>query len=94
MIEREERADAFSEMIAADVQRAAARMQPGESLQVQMTYKLFLELRSFTTTIKGDDGAPMHFGEARVLINDTAPTGELSYTVLIVTKHRKLEGII
>ena len=94
MTEREERADGFSEMIAADVQRAAARLEPGNSLQLQLSYELFLELRSHTKTISGDDGAPMHFGEARVLINNTAPTGELSYTVLIVAKHRKLEGVI
>ena len=94
MTEREERADGFSEMIAADVQRAAARLEPGESLQLQMTYELFFELRSHTKTISGDNGAPMYFGEARALINNSMPKGELSYMVLIATACRKLEGVI
>ena len=93
MTEREERADAFSELIAADVQRAAARLEPGESLQLEVSYELFLELRFHTDTVTGEQGAPMYFGDARVLINEAAQTGELSYTVLIVTKRRKLEDI-
>lgn len=93
MTEREERADAFSELIAADVQRAAARMLPGESMQLQLSYELFLELRSHTKTISGDDGAPMHFGDARVLINNATQSGAMLYTVLIETARRKLEGI-
>ena len=94
MTEREEEAKAIAAMIETDIQSAAARMQPGESLQLQISYDLFLQLRFHTDTITGEQGAPMHFGDARVLINEAARTGEHSYTVLIVTACRKLEGII
>ena len=94
MTEREKQAEAIAAMIATDIQSAAARLEQGESLQLQMTYELFLELRSQTKTIRGKDGAPMYFGEARAMINNSIPTGELSYMVLIATAYRKLEGVI
>lgn len=94
MTEREEQAKAIATMIATDIQSAAARMQPGDTLQLKITYNLFMRIRFRTNAITGEQGAPMHFGDARVLINDTAPTGELSYTVLIATACRKMEGVI
>ena len=95
MTERKERAKAIAAMIETDIQSAAGRLQPGETLQLHLSYDLFLQLQIHTDKITGEHGAPMYFGDARamVLIDNAVPTGELSYTVLIVTKHRKLEGV-
>ena len=94
MTEREEQAKAFAAMIETDIQSAAGRMQPGETLQLLLSYDLFLELRFHSESVEGDDGAPMYFGDARVFINTAERTGALTYTVLIGTAHRELEGII
>ena len=63
MTEREERAKAIAAMIATDIESAAERLEPGETLQLQISY------------------------------DNEEPIDKLSYTILIVAKHRKLEDI-
>lgn len=94
MAKREKQAEAIAAMIATDIQRAAARLQPGDTLQLQITYNLFMRIRFRTNAITGEQGATMYFGDAQVLINESLCSGNVAYAVSIVTKTRIFGGEI